>query len=161
MRSGSSIACVAAIAVAVLAAGWCVPAAAQTPAEVCKSVGTDDTTHPVPEALAPAVNTAFKMRMPAKMVADTTVFRCVGGHVMACTTGANLPCGQANASRTPNAGMVQWCHDKPDENFIPAYMTGHDTIYQWDCHGGSPRVVRQTWHVDPRGFVAEFWKPLP
>jgi hypothetical protein len=99
--------------------------------------------------------------MPARTAVDTTVFRCTQGHVMVCTIGANLPCGKANTSREPNPGMVQWCHDQPDADFIPAATTGHDTIYAWRCHNGAPRIAGQVLHVDPRGFVAEYWKPLP
>jgi hypothetical protein len=57
--------------------------------------------------------------------------------------------------------MAQWCRDNSNAEFIPAVATGHDTIYVWRCHSGTPRVVRQTLHVDPRGFVAEYWQPLP
>jgi hypothetical protein len=34
-------------------------------------------------------------------------------------------------------------------------------MHEWRCHAGAPAIVRQTLRVDPRGFVAEFWKPLP
>ncbi|HSZ92979.1 MAG TPA: hypothetical protein VK822_26785 [Acetobacteraceae bacterium] len=137
------------------------PALAGTPAAFCRRVGTDDTTRPIPEALVPAVNAAFGMRMPARKAVDTTVFRCAGGRVMVCTVGANLPCGKANTNRAPSTGVVRWCRDNPDASVVPAVATGHDTIYQWRCHAGAPQFVRQTHHVDPRGFVAEFWKALP
>ncbi len=99
--------------------------------------------------------------MPARVAVETTVFRCVAGRVMACTTGANLPCGKANTDRTPAPGIVQWCHDNPDAAVVPAAATGHDTIFQWRCKSGAPLISRQVLHVDPRGFVAEFWKRLP
>jgi hypothetical protein len=92
---------------------------------------------------------------------DGTVYRCAAGRVMVCTVGANLPCGKANASRAPGAGVLRWCHDNPNAADVPAAATGHDTIYQWRCGDGVPQIVRQTLHVDPRGFVAEFWKVLP
>jgi len=143
--------------VALLAVMSATPALAETPATFCRRVGTDDTTRPIPEALVPAVNAAFGMRMPARVAVDTTVFRCAGGQVMVCTVGANLPCGKANTNRAPS----QWCRDNPDASVVPAVATGHDTIYQWRCRAGTPQIVRQTLHVDPRGFVAEFWKTLP
>ncbi len=155
MRSGSSV---AAIAVVLLTAAH---AHAEPPAAFCQRVGTDDTTRPIPEALVPAVNAAFGTTMPARVAIDTTVYRCATGRVLVCTAGANLPCGKANASRTPAEGEVQWCRDHPDDASIPAVATGHDTIYQWSCRAGVPRIVRQTLHTDPRGFVAEFWKRLP
>jgi hypothetical protein len=80
---------------------------------------------------------------------------------MVCTIGANLPCGRANASRTPDAGELQWCHDNPGSPLIPAVATGHATIYQWRCQASEPQIIRQSLHVDPRGFVAEFWQALP
>ena len=143
------------------AAGWISPARAESPTQYCRHSGTDDATRPVPQSLVPAVNAAFGMQMPDRMATDTTVFRCAGQHVMVCTAGANLPCGKANVSRTPSAGSVQWCHDNPDTAFIPAVATGHDTIYAWRCRAGTAQIVRQTLHIDPRGFVAEFWKTLP
>lgn len=155
MRSGSSA---AVIAVVLLIAGH---ARAETPASFCQRVGTDDTTRPIPEALVTAVNAALGTRMPAGVAMDTTVYRCATGHVLVCTGGANLPCGKANTSRAPAGGEVQWCRDHPNDASIPAVATGHDTIYQWSCHAGVPRIAGQTLHVDPRGLVAEFWKRLP
>jgi hypothetical protein len=146
--------------VSLLVAMSATPALAETPAAFCRRVGTDDTTRPIPEALVPAVNAAFGMRMPARVAVDTTVFRCAGG-VMVCTVGANLPCGKANTSRDPSAGVIQWCRDNPDASVVPAVATGHDTIYEWHCHVGQPQIVRQTLQVDRRGFITEFWKVLP
>jgi hypothetical protein len=80
---------------------------------------------------------------------------------MVCAVGANLPCGKANTNRTPSAGVVQWCHANPDATLVPAVATGHDTIFEWRCRAGAPQIVRQTFHVDSRGFIAEFWKVLP
>lgn len=145
------------VAVALLLA---CPALAETPAAMCKRVGTDDTTRPIPQSLVPAVNAAFGVWMPDQVAMDSSVFRCAEGHVMVCTVGANLPCGKANTSRAPNAGELQWCGDNPNAAFIPAVATGHDTIYQWRCHAGSPHIVRQSLQVDQRGFVAGYWKTV-
>jgi hypothetical protein len=56
---------------------------------------------------------------------------------------------------------VQWCRDNPGASSIPAVATGHDTIFEWTCQAGTAKASRQTLHVDPHGFVAEFWKALP
>jgi hypothetical protein len=146
---------------AALPAAWLTPSYAEPPAAYCQRVGTDDATRPIPEALVPAVNAAFKTRMPPRVAMDTTRFHCAEYRVMVCTVGANLPCGKADTRRTPNTGVIQWCRDNPDTSFVPAAATGHDTIYEWRCHARTPQIVRQTLHVDPRGFVAEFWKQLP
>lgn len=134
---------------------------AESPGEACTRIGTTDDAAPIPKALVPAANKALGTQLLTHEAMATTVFRCVDHHVMVCTTGANLPCGKANTRREPAAGMAQWCHENPNADFIPAVVTGHDTIYAWRCHGGTPRIVRQALHVDPRGFVAEYWKPLP
>ena len=160
MRSGTSALCIFGAALVAIAIGRAVPVNAETPTAFCKRVGTDDTTQPIPEVLVPTVNATFGMKMPARVAVDTTVFRCDHGHVMVCTVGANLPCGKANTSREPGEGAVQWCHDNPAAEFVPAAATGHDTIYAWCCQGGAPRILRQPLHVDARGFVAEFWKVL-
>jgi hypothetical protein len=140
---------------------WSTKAHAEPPAALCRHAGTDDTTRAIPDALVPAVNAAFGTRMPARVAMDTTVFRCADRRVMVCTVGANLPCSKANTSDAPNPGVIQWCRDNPNADFVPAAATGHDTIYAWCCHAGAPQIVRQALHVDPRGFVAEFWKKLP
>jgi hypothetical protein len=152
---------ITAAAATLLASGWLTATHAETPTGTCKRIGTTDNLAPITEALVPAVNQAFGTQLPIPEAIATTVFRCADRRVMVCTTGANLPCGKANTRRTPNTGMAQWCHDNSNAEFIPAVATGHDTIYAWRCHGGTPRIVRQTLHVDPRGFVAEYWQPLP
>jgi hypothetical protein len=146
---------------AALLIAWSTPSRAEPPAAYCQRVGTDDATRSIPEALVPAINATFRTRMPPHVAMDTTVFRCAEHRVMVCTVGANLPCGKADTSRMPNAGVIQWCRDNRDASFVPAAATGHDTIYEWHCHAGTPRISRQTLHVDQHGFVTEFWKPLP
>jgi hypothetical protein len=155
MRYGRSA---AVIAIALLTA---VHAKAEPPAAFCQRVGTDDRARPIPETLVPAVNAAFGTRMPTRVATDTTVFRCAGGNVLVCTVGANLPCGKANISREPGEGAVRWCADHADSAFVPAVATGHDTIYEWRCTGGTPQIARQVLQADKRGVVAEFWKSLP
>ena len=158
---GSRVALLTAVATMMPVALWFTPAHAEPPAAYCQRVGTDDTTRPIPKDLVPAVNAAFGTRMPTRVAMDTTVFRCTEHRVMVCTVGANLPCSKADTSRAPNPGVVQWCRDNPNASFVPAAATGHNTIYAWHCRAGTPQIARQTLHVDPRGFVAEFWKPLP
>jgi len=133
---------------------------AQTPAQVCAHVGADDTLRPIPPSLVPDVNAVFHTAMPPDVAVRLTVFRCDGGHVLVCGVGANLPCGKADTSTT-SIGGEQWCRDHPNDGFIPAYATGHATIFEWRCVGPRPAILRQRFHLDPRGFVAEFWRQLP
>lgn len=67
----------------------------------------------------------------------------------------------ANTSRTPGAGVVNWCREHSDAAFIPMGATGHDPIYAWRCHGTAPQIVRQMQDVDQRGFIASYWRELP
>jgi hypothetical protein len=124
------------------------------------SVGTDDTTRPIPADLVSTVNRVFKTALPPQVAMDSTVFRCAEGHVLACTASANLPCGKANTDRAPTTGAVQWCRDHPDATFIPAVATGHDSIFEWRCRSNTPQIARQSLHVDRHGFIATFWKVL-
>jgi hypothetical protein len=137
-----------------------VPALAETPDQYCARQGTDDRLQPIPADLVPAVNALFHTTMPRQVAIDTTVLRCLDAHVLVCTQGANLPCGKADTQRTTDGG-TQWCRDHPDASFIPAYATGHATIFEWRCRGSVPEIARQLYEVDPRGFIAQYWKRLP
>ncbi len=132
---------------------------AETPAAFCARVGTDDTLRPIPAALVPAVNAAFHTAMPADVATRMTVFRCMDRRVLVCGVGANLPCERADTSRV-SVGGAHWCDEHPDAPFIPAYATGHATIFDWRCRDGAPVIAKQRFKVDPRGFVAEFWRRL-
>jgi hypothetical protein len=136
------------------------PAHAETAAQFCARAGTDDTLRPIPAELVPAVNALFRTTMPAQTAIDTTVFRCANGQVLVCTTGANLPCGKADTERT-STGAGQWCREHPDAGSIPAFATGHATVFQWRCRAAAAEIVRQIYRVDARGFVAAYWKSLP
>jgi len=134
-------------------------ASAETPAQVCARQHTDDATRPVPASFVTAINRLFAMNMTDDVAVATTVYRCMDGHVLVCTTGANLPCGKANTART-SAGAAEWCQGNPNADYVPAYAAGHDTIYLWRCRNGTPDVVGQTSAVDQRGFVAAYWRRL-
>ena len=138
-----------------------VPARAETPAAFCARIVNDDALRPIPQSLVKAANAALGVTMPPDMAMKATVFRCGNGHVLVCTVGANLVCGRANTSRTPGPGQIDWCREHPNDAFIPAEATGHDTIYAWRCADGAPRIDRQTLDVDARGFIVQNWKLLP
>ena len=148
--------------VCLLPAAGCAAAAPpdQSPAQVCRGLGTDDTLRPIPASVVPEVNALFHARMPPQMAVATTVFRCDAGHALVCTRGANLPCGKASTSRH-SAGADRWCSEHPNADFIPAFAVGHDTIFAWRCHGSTPAIERQAFTVDDRGFIAAFWRRLP
>ena len=132
---------------------------AETPSRLCARVGTDDTARSVPASSAAAVNRLFRTRMPASVIEKTTVFRCFDSHVLVCTASANLPCGKASLSGS-KPGATAWCHEHPDTASIPAFATGHDTIYEWHCRGGQAEALRPIDQVDARGFFTRYWKQL-
>jgi hypothetical protein len=91
-----------------------------------------------------------------------TIWRCMDQKVYACFVGANLPCeSPANTSQAPTAAMNEFCQANPSSVGIPAYLTGHDTIYIWSCKDGKPVIDRQVWHVDSQGYIQEIWYAIP
>jgi hypothetical protein len=136
-----------------LAAG---PADAQA---LCPNEATDDALRPLPQSLVPEAKRTFGLRMPDEQVRRSTVFRCADGHVLLCNYGANLPCGKANTDRDPR-GAKAWCHGHPDADFIPHFAIPSGNIYHWRCAAGRPEIAGQAEAIDPRGFVARYWRPL-
>jgi len=87
-----------------------------------------------------------------------TYWRCMDGNVYACNVGANLPCEEkADLSREPNEGMVNYCKENADADFIPAYAQGRSTVYEWKCNGTKPKVVKQIVETDKAGFQKNIW----
>jgi hypothetical protein len=132
---------------------------AQTsPAEYCRQIETDDTLRAVPLSLVPAVVRLFQLEgMPVQQVQRSTYFRCAERHLLVCTVGANLACGKAE-TRRDLPGVVAWCMEHAGSRNIPAYVTGHATIYQWRCDGPRPVASRSALSVDHREFISQNWK---
>jgi hypothetical protein len=87
-------------------------------------------------------------------------WRCADGQVMACLYGANIPCdSKAFTSRKPTQAVVDYCKQNPDSQFVPMYVTGHETSLSWACHGPRPVVVRSE-AVDAQGYVKAYWKAV-
>lgn len=144
----------------VLAAGLLLaPAvqAAETPAQHCRRMGTADATRPIAASLVPAAKRLFGLEAPDAAVRRTTVFRCMDGAVLICTIGANLNCGKANKGRALLSAK-RYCREHGDAPFIPAFVTGHDTIYRWQCQGGEAVTGEPAEALDARGFVERLWK---
>lgn len=132
--------------------------AAETPAQHCRRVGADDALRPIPALLVPAAKRLFGLDAPDSVVQRSTVFRCLDGAVLICTSGANLPCGKANEDRHL-ASAGRYCRENPDASSIPMFVTGHDTIYAWRCRGAEADAGEPAEPLDPRGFMARLWKP--
>lgn len=148
------------------------PVRLDDPIAYCQAVGTIDTpdaryTGPVnPGWLAPAFARAAGIPADSGIVehAPALVWRCADGRVLACSHGANIPCeSKANTSNKPSKAMTDYCANPPATpapgmpSFIPAYVTGHDTIYSWACEDGRAVTNGPQAEVDNQGYMARFW----
>lgn len=118
----------------------------------------------MPETLAAGLQFAItgKAEAPAPSILGNSFWRCMGGKVYACTVGANLPCrSKANTGTTPTDAMNGFCKEQPNADFIPMYVTGHDTIYEWACKDGAAQAGKQIAEVDAQGFIAGIWHEIP
>ena len=140
------------------------------PFAYCAAVGTVDTpdvryTGPrMPDAVAQGLRKASgaSADAPAEMFTTGAYWRCMDGKVYACTVGANLPCNsKANTDKTPTQPEIDFCAANPTSDFIPAAVTGHDTIYEWICKAGQPQAGKQVFQVDKQGYIVEIWYAIP
>jgi len=155
-------------------AAWCMIVASaalaaggqQSPFAYCAAVGTSDAPEApysgpaVPEAVARGLQKAFGVAAaePLAPFERGTSWRCMEGAVYACNVGANLPCREKpDADPEPTTGMQSYCAENPGADFIPMYVTGHGTIYDWSCDGPAPRRGKRTSELDARGFIASIW----
>jgi photosystem II stability/assembly factor-like uncharacterized protein len=135
------------------------------PFAYCTTIGTVDapdsryTGPKVPESVARGLQAALNVPdTPLDVLANGSFWRCIDGEVYACFVGANLPCdSKANTDRMPTQAEKDFCQQQPDADAIPAYVTGHDTIYEWRCTNGAPKIVKQVFQVDARGFIGDIW----
>ncbi len=135
------------------------PAASSAPAaaapDACQGIG--QTPQPLPASLVGAFLRAFGLTAP--VLAQGAVVRCAGGQLLACTPGANLPCGHADTRQfLPPADA--WCAQHPGATAVPAFVTGHGTLYAWRCDGPRAVIAARIAHADADGYVAEYWRPL-
>jgi hypothetical protein len=142
------------------------PASFTDPFAYCAAVGTIDvpdakyTGVKMPEGLAKSLQKASGAAAdaPLDLFVNGSSWRCMNGKVYACFVGANLPCdSKANIDKTPTAGENDFCKANPNSDFIPAVVTGHDTVYDWHCKNGTAETVKQVFQVDQRGYIADIW----
>jgi hypothetical protein len=132
----------------------------------CARVHDDDTVEGYVPALHEGFVKAFERLFPSasqppdeREIQAGAHIRCMDGHLLACFTGANLPCSKMNAARD-NRGADAFCRANPDAPAVPAFATGHDTIYQYRCVSGRADVTGTLLDLDRRGFAARLWTPL-
>jgi hypothetical protein len=140
------------------------------PFAYCASVGTVDaptaafTGPAVPPEVITGLQTAMKSDIPAEVMSQGTVWRCMDQQVYACFVGANLPCSaKANTDKTPTQAEKDFCADAANTNAdaIPAVVTGRETVYSWRCTNGEPAIDKQVFQVDAQGFISDIWYQLP
>ncbi|MBM4429368.1 MAG: hypothetical protein FJ026_03345 [Chloroflexi bacterium] len=164
------------LAVTVLiASAACSPSATPTPATYtdpfayCAAVVNMDQPdsryvgEALPEAIVKAIKTASGASedAPDDWFARGSFWRCMDGKVYGCFVGANIPCeSKANTDRNPSEEVKAFCAAQPNAEVIPAFVTGHETVYEWRCTNGAPEIVRQVSNVDARGYVVDFWYEL-
>jgi len=145
------------------------PAAAYSdPFAYCAAVGTIDapdatyTGLQVPQSVAEGLQKALNAPdTPLEMLQNGSSWRCMDGEVYACFVGANLPCeARANTDRAPTQEEIDFCKQSPNSDFIPAVLTGRETVYEWRCRNGAPEIVRQVFQPDAQGFLSEIWYVL-
>lgn len=136
------------------------------PFAYCAAVGDADqpdasyTGPRMPDAIATGIKKASGAApdAPLDLFRQNSFWRCMDHKVYGCTVGANLPCqAKANTDKTPTAAESDYCASNPTSDFIPAYITSHETIYSWRCASGKAVVDQQVFKVDARGFIADIW----
>ncbi len=147
------------------------PAAAKTftdPFAYCAAAGTIDSAddryigEKLPKSITKRIvgKGIVSADAPAKFV-QHAIWRCMDSHVWICHYGANLPCdSKTDASTTPNTGIEEFCKSNPSSDFIPAFATGRETIYEWSCKYGKAVVGKQIVTVDAQGFDSQIWHEL-
>jgi hypothetical protein len=139
------------------------------PFSYCAGVGTIDIPDSrysgpaIPDAIAQGLKTASGAASdaPIDIFKQGSSWRCMGGKVYACFVGANLPCdSKADTDKTPTSAEADYCKSNPNSDFIPAAVTGHNTIYAWRCNQDTPAIDKQVFHVDSQGYIQEIWYPI-
>jgi hypothetical protein len=138
------------------------PALAQSftdPVPYCRAVGTIDSPDARYTGPKLPVWMAAKLQLEPSQ-AKFMEWRCAQGAVLACLYGANIPCdAKAVTSREPTPAVTQYCQENPGSNFVPMFVTGHETVVSWACQGTDP-VVTRVEAVDAEGYAKAFWQPV-
>lgn len=126
------------------------------------TASTEYTGEPPSGALLDALRAALDApTTPADFFKQGMYTRCMNNQLYACFVGANIPCeSKADTSTTPGAGSDEYCKENPNAEFIPAFATGHSTIYAWSCKDGKAQVGKQLLDVDAQGYPVQFWYQL-
>ena len=136
------------------------------PFSYCASIGTIDqpdaryTGEVKPDSVIQGLMAASgaSADTPVDVFSQGSIWRCMDGKVIGCFVGANLPCeSKANTNTEPTSEMNTFCEEDATAEYIPAAVTGHDTIYEWKCQDGKAVIGDQVFHVDSQGYISEIW----
>ena len=148
-----------AVAVLLVAASPVLAQSFSDPVPYCQAVGTIDS--PDARYTGPKLPAwmAAKLHLEPSQ-AKFMEWRCAQGAVLACLYGANIPCNaKAVTSREPTAAVTQYCQENPGSDFVPMYVTGHNTVVSWACQGPGP-LVKNVEPVDAQGYAKSFWQAV-
>ena len=135
------------------------------PFAYCERVGTDDrlsgaggvSTEASLKTLEPYLRAALQLPADSPLPARSVFWRCMQGKVYVCAVGANLPCGSKANRANRNPGAETYCRENPAATDVPAFATGHETIYSWRCAAGKAVRGAQIADLDRRGFRSDIW----
>lgn len=132
--------------------------AQESPAAVCRAVGSDNMVRPLPANMLAKAKASFGSSFEGLDQATAAVWRCMGGQVMACLPGSERHCGRADSQPMPTRDAIAYCAAHPGTAAIPTHATGRDTIFAWGCDGTTVKNKGAVRSVDQRGFVKEYWR---
>jgi hypothetical protein len=135
------------------------------PFAYCERVGTDDrltgagsvSSEVSAKLLEPYLRAALELPADAPLPAASVFWRCMQGKVYVCAVGANLPCGSKADRAKRNRGAETYCRENPAATDVPAFATGHETIYSWRCAAGKALRGAPLAGLDRRGFRSDIW----
>jgi hypothetical protein len=147
-----------------------VASATSDPFAYCSSIGSIDTpaggSSPVPLALTPFLSRALGLVAGRDFRPENYYWRCMNRMVFVCAIGANIPCGAKADLAKRNSGADKYCQDNPEATFVPAYATGHETLFAWGCSLAHAVPGKRIAKLDRRGYRIDIWHkvmrdPLP
>lgn len=139
--------------------------AVEDPFGYCARVGTNDRLGKTDGAangaalvaLMPYLHGALGLPRDASLSEHEFFWRCMDGKVYVCARGANIPCDSKADFAKLNRGAENYCRENPNATEVPAYATGHRTVYLWKCTAGRAERGPKAGATDRRGFRTDFW----
>jgi|HubBroStandDraft_2_1064218.scaffolds.fasta_scaffold00332_12 hypothetical protein len=135
--------------------------ATSDPFAYCSAIGSIDRPagggSPVPLALKSYLSRALGLSAGAEFRPERYYWRCMNRMVFVCAIGANIPCSAKADLAKRNVGADKYCQDYPEATFVPAYATGHETLFAWSCSLGRAVPGKRIAKLDPRGYRIDIW----